>query len=149
MLFPNLPESSKVWIYQSQTPISAESQIEMQKKLDLFISGWAAHGDELFGTSAILEDYFVVLVVDEAKVKASGCSIDTSVHFIRQLGKTFQLDFFSRLNMLIENDNQKRIVHFSDLAEFGDSFIYDPLIKSLGEFRKSWKVKISESRFLN
>jgi hypothetical protein len=147
MLFPNLPDSSKVWIYQSQTEISEEMQVEIQQKLNLFISGWAAHGAELFGDTAILENYFVVLAVDEAKVKASGCSIDTSVHFIRSLGESFQLDFFKRMHVLIETNGIKEIVHFSELASHSESFIFDPMITTLGELRRSWKIKISESRF--
>ncbi len=147
MLFPSLPDSSKVWLYQSQTEIPLDLHAEIQQKLNLFIGGWAAHGTELFGEATILENYFVVLAVDEAKVKASGCSIDTSVHFIRSLGESFQLEFFNRMHVLIETNGIKEIVHFSELASHSESFIFDPMITNLGELRRSWKIKISESRF--
>jgi len=96
MLFPHLPDSSRVWAYQSQTKIAADVQEAIKAKLNVFVQGWAAHGNELFGAAEVVDDYFIVLAVDESKVPASGCSIDTSVHFIRQIGQDFQLDFFNR-----------------------------------------------------
>lgn len=147
MLFPELPGSSRVWMYQSQTKISPEVQAEIKSKLKVFIQGWAAHGNELFGAAEIIDDYFIVLAVDESKVSASGCSIDSSVHFIRKIGQDYQLDFFNRLNVLIIENETPRIVHYGDISNYSDSIIYNPLIQSLNELRSSWKVKISESQF--
>lgn len=147
MYFPQLPASSKVWIYQSQTEIPMELQSELQSKLNLFISGWAAHGKELFGDATILENYFIVLAVDESKIRASGCSIDTSVHFMKQLAHNYNLELFNRLNVLIETEGNKSIVHFSNLSKYSNSFVYNPLIQSLDELRTNWKVRVSESQF--
>lgn len=147
MIFPQLPGTSKVWIYQSQTEISKEVQEVLQSKLNLFVQGWAAHGNELFGAAEIIDDYFIVLAVDESKVMASGCSIDTSVHFIRKLGKDHLLDFFNRLNVLIIEDGQAKIIHFSDISKHNNSIVYNPLVQSLDELRNSWKIKVSESQF--
>lgn len=148
MLFPQLPSTSKVWVYQSQTKIPQEIQRELKSELDVFVEGWAAHGDELFGAAEILEDYFIVLAVDESKVMASGCSIDTSVRFIRELSKDFKLDLLNRLNVLIIEDGEQKIVHYSDIVNHRESIVYNPLVQSLGELRNSWKVKISESQFV-
>ena len=147
MLFPNLPDSSRVWVYQSQTKIAADIQEAIKAKLNVFVQGWAAHGNELFGAAEIVDDYFIILAVDESKVPASGCSIDTSVHFIRQIGQDFQLDFFNRLNILIIENGSPKIIHFNDVSSYSDSIIYNPLIQSLGELRSSWKVKVSASQF--
>lgn len=147
MLFPELPGSSRVWMYQSQTKISQEVQAEIKLKLKVFIQGWAAHGNELFGAAEIIDDYFIVLAVDESKVPASGCSIDSSVHFIRKIGQDYQLDFFNRLNVLIIEKGTPRIIHYGDISNYSDSIIYNPLVQSLNELRSSWKVKISESQF--
>lgn len=147
MFFPHLPESSKVWIYQSQTKISLEVHAKMKVQISLFISGWAAHGNELFGAGEIIDDYFVVFAVDESKVMASGCSIDTLVHFVRKLGQDFQLDFFNRLNLLIIENGKQKIVHFNELSNYSNSIVYNPLVQTLGEMNNSWKIKVSESQF--
>lgn len=141
-IFPNLPDSSRIWIYQNQSPISEESQRLIQEKLNYFVSEWAAHGAQLYGESVILEDYFIILSVDETKTSASGCSIDSSVHFIKELAKEFNLNLFDRLNVLIEHNNEKKIVHFSEVNNYSNAIFYNPLVKDLGEFRKGWKNKL-------
>jgi hypothetical protein len=138
-LFESLPETSRVWVYQSQTKLTEEQQTAIQDKLNLFMATWAAHGDQLFGASTILEDYFVVISVDESKTIASGCSIDSSIRFMKDLGKEFDLDFFNRLNVLIEENNEKKIVHFSEINQHKGAKYFNPQIANLGDFRKNWQ----------
>lgn len=137
-IFPNLPDSSRVWIYQSQTPIPQEAQTEIQIKLDEFVRQWAAHKVQLYGGSAILEDYFIVLAVDESKTMASGCSIDTSVHFIKTIEKEYNLNLFDRLNVVIEQNGEKKIVHFSEVGNYAGATFFNPMVTTLGEFREKW-----------
>lgn len=143
-IFENLPGSSRVWIYQNQEAISPEKQAVIQSKLNDFVSQWAAHGAQLYGASAILEDYFIVLAVDETKTTASGCSIDSSVHFIKELAKEFNLNLFDRLNVLIEENEEKKIVPFSLLKEHQEAVFFNTMIQNLGDFRRNWKVGIKE-----
>lgn len=142
-IFERLPDSSRIWIYQNQQPIPQEKQAIIQTKLNDFVAQWAAHGAQLYGASAILEDYFIVLAVDETQTAASGCSIDSSVHFIKELAKEFDLRLFDRLNVLIEEDGEKKIVHFSDLEQHKGAIFYDPTVQDLGTFRKEWKNSIA------
>lgn len=139
-----LPDHSRVWLYQSQTALNAEQKATIQKDLDLFISNWAAHGKELHGDAFILEDYFIVLAVDESKVGASGCSIDTSTRFIKEMEKKHALNLLDRMHVLTELNNEKQIVHFADAKADGNRYIFNPLIQTLGELRNNWKVKVSE-----
>lgn len=141
-IFETLPDSSRIWIYQNQEPISTEDQVLIQEKLTDFVSGWAAHKVQLYGAAAILEDYFIVLAVDETKTAASGCSIDSSVHFIKELAKEFNLRLFDRLNVLIELDGKKKIVHFSEVNQYKGAIFFDPMVNDLGAFRREWKKEI-------
>ena len=100
-LFEHLPDSSKIWIYQNQGAIPQETQKAIQAKLDVFVRQWAAHKVQLYGASAILEDHFIVLAVDENMTAASGCSIDSSVHFIKELEKEFLCTMLSMENRLL------------------------------------------------
>lgn len=144
-IFEQLPDSSKVWIYQSQTPMSIEDQSEIQQRLDDFVKQWAAHGEQLYGDATILEDYFIVLSVNESVTIASGCSIDSSVQFIKTLEIEFKLNLFDRLNVLIEEEGQKKIIPFSELQKHSEAFFFNPMITNLGEFRQKWKAIISET----
>lgn len=147
MLFNQLPETSRVWIYQSQTPFSDEVKLALQSKLDTFISGWAAHGKGLFGAADIIDDYFIVLAVDESQILASGCSIDTSVQFIKSIEKLYGLDLFNRLQVLISENDVKKIVHFSEVSNYPEAIIYNPLVTTLKDLRDNWKVKVKDSQF--
>ncbi|TNE98140.1 MAG: hypothetical protein EP322_05435 [Bacteroidetes bacterium] len=146
-MFESFPDSSRVWIYQSQSRITEDIQNQIKKSLKLFLSGWATHGTELFGGAEIVEDYFIILCVDESKVPASGCSIDTSVRFIKELESKYNLNLFNRLNVLIELGNEKQIVHFSELSNYPEAYVYNPMIESLGDLRSNWKLKIKDSSF--
>lgn len=141
-IFPNLPDSSRVWIYQSQTLISKAVQKEIQVKLDDFVRQWAAHKVQLYGESTILENYFIVLAVDETMTIASGCSIDSSVHFIKELAKEYQLNLFDRLHVLIEENGEKKIIHFSDIKNHSGATFFDPMVATLGDFRARWEILI-------
>ncbi|MBC9812607.1 hypothetical protein H9Y05_09005 [Crocinitomicaceae bacterium CZZ-1] len=142
-LFEHLPDSSKIWIYQNQGAIPQEVQKAIQAKLDVFVRQWAAHKVQLYGASAILEDYFIVLAVDENMTAASGCSIDSSVHFIKELEKEFNLRLFDRLHVLIEENGEKKIVHFSDVSKHKGATFFDPMVTCLGELRTTW-MKVVE-----
>lgn len=141
-IFPDLPDSSRIWVYQNQTPIPKEIQQEIQVKLSGFVRQWAAHKVQLYGDSAILEDYFIVLAVDETMTIASGCSIDSSVHFIKELEKEYRLNLFDRLHVLIEENDEKKIIHYSDLTNHIGATFFDPMVTTLGDFRSKWKVVI-------
>lgn len=144
MILENLADTSRVWVYQSQTPIAKSAQSEIQVRMTDFVEKWAAHGNQLYGDSTILEDYFLVLAVDEKQAGASGCSIDSSVRFMKQLEQEFGLVLFDRLHVLLENDGTKSIVHFSEIQNHPNSIIYNPLVHTLGDLRTNWKVKVQD-----
>jgi hypothetical protein len=89
-----------------------------------------------------------VLVADESSTKASGCSIDSSVRFIKEIGSKLKIDFFNRLYVLIEKDGEFKRVHFSDLSEYTNWNLFNPMVKTLGEMRTNWIVPVQESAMI-
>lgn len=143
--FPGLPELSRVWIYSADRELSDEEIAISKNELNKFIANWATHGTDLGASSDIIEKRFVVIVVDEMKVRASGCSIDTSVHFLKDLGKKLGVDFFNRMKLYIHEDNQIKQIHLSDLVRYKDAILYDPMIANLKEFRTEWIIPVQQS----
>jgi hypothetical protein len=45
--FDNLPEESRIWIYQSNRKFSDEEIAEIESDLKSFIENWSAHGTSL------------------------------------------------------------------------------------------------------
>ncbi len=83
--YQDLNDSARVWIYQADRPLKGTEIEEIRERGRLFVASWAAHGEKLDAAIEVLHDRFVVLCADEAQVKASGCSIDRSVGFVREL----------------------------------------------------------------
>ena len=147
-MFEQFPDNSQVWVYSSDRFLSGTEEEFANEQLTAFIAQWAAHGTDLFAEFKIIDHNFIVIVADENKVKASGCSIDSSVRFIKDLGKELGINFFNRLSVLIEKDGEYKRIHFSDLSSFPDWNLYNTMAKNLSDLRGSWKSPISKSQFV-
>ncbi len=147
MSISNLSPSSKVWVYKSNRELTVPEQTFILKELDIFIPQWVSHGNQLFGGAEVVENWFVVLAVDETQSMASGCSIDTSVQFMKAVGKELNVDFFDRMQVLIDNAGEKEQVHFSEIGDHKEAKIYNPLISTLAEFNSNWLIPVKESQF--
>lgn len=148
MIFPDFPENSKVWIYTANRELTENDKQIIEDEMSKFLPIWAAHGNSLFGAYTIEFDCFLILVVDENQASASGCSIDASVHFLKELGAKLQVDFFDRLNMVIDENGSLKRVHVANLKEHPDATVFNPMITNLRDLRSQWQVKVAESPFV-
>jgi len=147
MILNDFPETAKVWLYQSDRAFTTAEKNTIANQLQDFINEWAAHGTKLKAQGELVGDFHIVLAVDERFYGASGCSIDASVRFIKSLGDQFGIDFFNRMNFLVESDNGLKLVHFSELKNYPDAYFYQPLIQTVGELRSNWRIKVLDRKF--
>jgi hypothetical protein len=156
--FNTMPENARVWVYQANKELS-ESEIKFIKESgERFVGGWAAHGAPLRAAFDVLYKRFVILMVDEEQAMASGCSIDSSVRFIKELEAALKLDFFNRL-LICYKDNE-HIASFSmneteDLLKKGiingDTIIFNNTVSTKKQFDLEWQIPLKSSwlnRFL-
>ena len=80
-----MPSDARVWVYQSNTILSDAEVNTIKNEGAHFISDWAAHGSNLKASFDVLFNRFIVIAVDEQQATASGCSIDKSVKFVKEL----------------------------------------------------------------
>jgi len=147
MILNDFPTTAKVWLYQSDRAFTSAEKITINQQLTAFIPEWAAHGTKLKASAELVGDFHVVLAVDESVYGASGCSIDASVRFIKSLGEQFGIDFFNRMNFLVESNNGLKLVHFSELKNYPDAYFYQPLVQNLGDLRTNWRIKVLDRKF--
>ena len=147
-MFDHLSAESKVWVYQADRPLRPNEIASISSELNSFVKEWAAHGSQLYGDVAILHNRFVILCVDETKTGVSGCSIDTSVHKMKKIGIAHDIDFFNRMNLIVENKNEFEYVHISDLKNYLNWNVFNPMVTNLEELRNAWKIKVEESPFI-
>lgn len=143
--------ANRIWIYQSDRVLNAKEQTIIQESMDVFCGNWMAHGKDLEAKSYIKDDVFLILMVDEQIAEATGCSIDSSVHFITKLAKELNIDFFNRLNTVYQTENSIEIIHSSKLDALyqegkinEDTIFLNPLVQSEEELESKWAIPFSK-----
>ena len=145
MNFENLSPDSKLWLYQTNRPLSPTEITWVKEQLEVFTKEWAAHGNQLKAAGEVLNPYFVALAVDLTHENASGCSIDASVRFLKAMGQELNVDFFNRLKMVVENENgEQTLVPFKQITEQPENMIYNPLVDKLGNLDSRFRIKVRE-----
>jgi hypothetical protein len=147
-IFATLPEHSRVWIYLSHRIFTKEESKIILNEVDSFVSSWKAHQKSLNASGTILLDRFLIFAVDEETEAVSGCSIDSSVNFVKSIGQRFGIDFFNRLNMLIIKNGEPTLISFHELNSFQEEQIFNPNINSLKDLRENWIIPVKESPFV-
>lgn len=97
----SFPDYSRVWVYGSDRKIPESLIWELNNKIYLFSQDWISHQKALRATGGLLHAYFLILIVDQQVNQPGGCSIDTSVRFIQNLGAEYQLDFLIETYFII------------------------------------------------
>lgn len=137
-IFPDFPDSSRVWLYLANRKLDSTELFFAKEQLKRFLGTWKAHGKSLNCDGTILFSQYLVLCANEDFVSASGCSIDSSVHFVKSLGNELHVDFFNRMNVLIfEGENQTKLANYTDAIRENSPFL-NPTIEKLGELRTNW-----------
>lgn len=149
MFFKDLHSESKVWIYTSNRELNSQEADLLQSESNTFVQDWSAHGAGLKARALVYKNRFLILAVDESNVHASGCSIDSSVKFIKSIGNQLDVNFFNRMNLIVVDDSEElKSVHISELKNHLDAKVFNPMITTLKELRNEWLISIEESPFV-
>lgn len=90
--FAQMPENSRVWVYQAEREFSDKELQQIHHRLSQFCEGWNVHGNPLPTSYTIIDNQLLVLAADESGLGASGCSIDSSVRALKELESQLQLN---------------------------------------------------------
>lgn len=147
-----LPDTTRVWIYQAQAPFNEKDITEIRQHISNFTTSWVSHNNQLRAFGDIFHNQFIVLMVDESLAGASGCSIDKSVHFIKQLEQHYQLDLFDRMTFTYQDGDVVKSaprMEFAKLYAEGkindSTLVFDNLVKNKAEFEAQWVKPLGES----
>jgi len=151
--FNSMPDSSRIWIYQSSRVLSPEEQSWLAEKSAAFVSAWTAHQADLKAAVLVTDGLFVVFAVDESFNEASGCSLDKKVAFIKDAEKQLALNFFERMNFAwVDLDNEIKLSRLHDLDNLiasgsitENTIVHNNLVSSMKEFRNHWKSPLAKT----
>jgi len=150
--FNTLPNNARVWIYQANREFTENEILEVSKKAEDFIETWTRHGEDLKASYEIKYQQFLVLAVDESFNDVSGCSIDSSVRFIKTTEQSFGIDLMNKLNIAFkigENINTVSLAVFQQFVKEdkidGDTIVFNNMVQSKADYDTNWEVPASQS----
>lgn len=157
-VFSTLPNHSRVWIYQCERFLAPHEVNAINEEGNRFVAGWNAHGTPLKAKIAVLENLFLIVMADEEEAKASGCSIDKSLQFVKEVENYLGASLTNRMKVGVLVDGKIIIADLnklSDLKSQGiiseNSLVFDNLVATKSDLDKNWLVKLNagwHSRFL-
>ena len=150
--FDKMPDTSRIWIYQSNREFSSEEENVIKRNTKKFIDNWTRHGDDLKGSFTMVYNRFVVIAVDENFANVSGCSIDASVRFIQQIQSELNIDLLNKLHIAFKTNDDVNSVSLNDFILFiasdkitQDTIVFNNLVNTKADFESKWEVPAKES----
>ncbi|MEZ4811219.1 MAG: ABC transporter ATPase [Allomuricauda sp.] len=150
--FSQLPDTSRIWIYQSNRSFTEQEQLDIEQSLSDFLEQWTAHGSDLHAGFEIKYKRFIVIGLDQTNASASGCSIDASVHFIQHLEQKYNVILLDRMNVSFKQGDYiayKPLKDFKKMAKeksvSKNTIVFNNLVATKLEYDENWEVPASES----
>lgn len=154
--FKDMPAEARLWVYQADRPLSSSEQEFIRVQSVSFIRQWTAHGANLQASFDICFDQFLVITVDENFNQVSGCSIDSSVRFVRLLEQELKVSFLDRTQVAFLDEKLKpngivtkplseikQKVNSGEIQE--DTIVFNNMVTSKREFDTNWKIETKKS----
>ncbi|WP_080060184.1 hypothetical protein [Spirosoma aerolatum] len=145
--FDKLPDHARVWVYQANRSLASEEVKTIDAMLQTALNQWAAHGEPLLSSAKVIENRFIVVAVDEGYTLPSGCSIDSSVRTIQEIGRQVGVDFFDRSAAVLSTDGSVQTVALptiklaiADGLLTPDTIVFNTLVKTKAEFLADWQI---------
>jgi len=147
------PDESSVWVYQADRPFEDVDIMPANENIVAFCGQWTSHNKGLKASGGIMHDLFVVLVVDESKAPTSGCSIDKSLAFVKNLEQKYNRRLLDRGQVAYLDDREQ--IHTIPLTELKDAVkngklnlktrVFDNLVTTRKDYITRWVVPLGES----
>lgn len=152
LLPEDFSDHSRVWIYQSNRLFSLSEALQIEQHLENFLANWKAHGVPVKGFATLFLGQFIILMADETDVHVSGCSTDSSVHFIKEIERLYQVQLFDRqlLGFVIKDKIQVLPLNQIDYAlknRFinGDTLYFNNTVLTKKEMSDNWLIPVKQS----
>lgn len=150
--FELLPENSRIWVYQADRTLTEQEVTQISKKLVVFVSNWKRHGDDLKASFKVEYNQFVILAVDENYNDVSGCSIDASVHLMREIEKELNVDMFDKMKVTFKDGVNINTISLADFKTYAkqqkinaNTVVFNNMISSKADLINAWEIEVGKS----
>ena len=150
--FKNMPDDSRIWIYQSDRDLIESEMSMIDDKTSLFLDSWQAHGKDLECSYSIIYKRFIIIAVNENINPIGGCSIDYSLQLINDISDTIQVNLLNRLIVNFKIDNKISSASLNVLKSkikdgtlSSETIIFNTAINTKGELLNDFEIDIGSS----
>lgn len=147
--FESLPPDARIWIFQSDRPLTADEKSLAEERLFEFTNEWAVHGNPFNTSYTIQHHHFIILAADESSQNASGCSIDSSVRVLKELEQQLGINLFDRNLIAFWADARVTLIPMKELKQKFESGIlneqslaFNNLITTRGDLERTWLLPV-------
>lgn len=147
--FQSLPDHARIWIYQSDRKLLPSDVAIISDALRSFTEQWAVHGSPINTSFDIRFDQFIILATDD---QTSGCSIDSSVRAVKEVGQTLGVDFFNRNLVAFQSNGSITLTPLGGLREAlrqgiwnQDTPTFNNLVPTKEDLKTNWVVPAGTS----
>lgn len=150
--FNHLSPRARVWVYQAERALTETELVALLPRLAAFAERWTSHGQQLRASAEMLHRQFLVLGLDEEVAGASGCSIDASVHFVRELEQLLGVALLEKSRMAFVLDGQVRLLSRVELRAAvaagqvsADTPYFNNTLATKQELEEAWPAPAGET----
>jgi len=136
----DLHADSRVWIYHADRVFADEEVQHINADIQSFCTQWVSHTNQLKARGKVLLNRIIL----------SGCSIDTSVAFVKNLGLKYQTDLFDRMLITYLEGDSVKTTKLNDLGtemqgDKSEVLVFDNLIKTKKDLSDKSIVPVSDT----
>jgi len=154
--YSDIPPYARVWIYQSDRPITERESRTLRKEFKDLFAAWNKKAKDLPAFVKIYYELFIVFMLDEDLAESREIKIDQSVDLLRKLETDLGLSLFDRLKIAFrDSQNDIQIVDhniFNELLKLGevgqDTIVFNNLVANKEDFESGWEIPFRQSLFL-
>lgn len=100
----DIPSESRFWCFCAQRPWSKDEKKYLYSALNELCASWKAHGHPIKAGFKTIESRLIGLCADEASKEASGCSIDSRMHYLNDISAKLDINLFNRMHIYVRED---------------------------------------------
>jgi len=152
LIDPSLDGRSRVWTYQSNRLFTLSEALRLEAQLESFTREWTSHGAKVKAAAHLFFGQFIILIADETTAAVSGCSTDSSVHFIQSLEKEYGVQLMDRTTLAFLLKEKVQLLPLAQLPyaiEHGfvgpATLYFNNLVTTLDELKNEWIVPAGRS----
>ncbi|MCH7410723.1 hypothetical protein MM239_15045 [Belliella sp. DSM 111904] len=151
--FDQMPAHARVWVYQADRKFNEEELHWVEERLVSFCNQWNTHGSMMLTSFRVKFGQVVILAVDESRLGASGCSIDSSVRVLREIEEKFGVNLLDQGKVsFLENEDSLVVNSVFGIKEKvakgelrPDAVTLNPLVKLKGDLENNWLLPAKDS----